>query len=84
MPKTGSINATPFREATATFWRTLHHDGKISLVPLGWGVHSHPPITISTIIYKIVVYAPAERAPYSHHISTLPLYVLCKSADRYW
>ncbi len=30
------------RLATATFWRTFHHDGKISPGWWGWGVHAHP------------------------------------------
>ncbi len=34
------------------------------------------PSTISTIMYNVVVYAPAQRA-YIPHISILPLHVLC-------
>jgi hypothetical protein len=30
------------RVANATFWRTFHHDGKISPAWWGWGVHAHP------------------------------------------
>jgi hypothetical protein len=30
------------RVATAAFWRTFHHEGKISSGWLGWGVHVHP------------------------------------------
>ncbi len=30
------------RVATATFWRTFHHDGKISPGWWGWEVHAHP------------------------------------------
>ena len=30
------------RLAMATFWRTFHHDGKISPAWCGWGVHTHP------------------------------------------
>ncbi len=36
-----------------------------------------PPFTISTITYKVVVYAPAEMADTLPPISTLPLYLLC-------
>ncbi len=56
--------------ATATFWRIFHHDGKIrpGLVR-GGGAHP-PPFTITTIMSKVVVYAPAERA------DTLPLFLL--------
>jgi hypothetical protein len=45
----------------------FHHDGKISPGWRGWGVHTHP---LSTITYKVVVYAPPERA------DTLPLFIL--------
>jgi hypothetical protein len=41
----------------------------------GGGVRAYP-FTMSTITYKIVVYAPAEWAD-THPISTLSLYVLC-------
>jgi hypothetical protein len=34
------------------------------------GVHAHPPFTIFTIMYKVVVYAPTERA------DTFPLFLL--------
>ncbi len=40
--------------------------------------------TLFTIRYKVVVYAPAERADTLYPFSTLPLYVLCgriKSVD---
>ncbi len=40
---------------------------------------------MTTITYKVVVYAPAERAVTLPPISTLPLYVLCghiKSVDQ--
>ncbi len=30
------------RVATAAFWRTFHHDWKISLGWWGWGVNAHP------------------------------------------
>ena len=30
------------RVATAAFWRTFHHEGKISPGWWGWGVHAHP------------------------------------------
>jgi hypothetical protein len=48
------------------FWRTFHHDGKIS--PGWWEVgDARPPsFTISTIAYRVVVYAPAERADTLH------------------
>jgi hypothetical protein len=63
------------RVAMATLWRTVHHDGKIS--PAWWacGGSRPPPFTISTIMNKVVVYAPAERA------DTLPLLLLYPFTD---
>ncbi len=45
----------------------------------GGGGDAQPlPFTLSTIKYKVVVYAPAERAyMYTLPISSLSLYVLC-------
>ncbi len=57
------------RVAMTTFWRTFHHYGKIS--PGWWvGLHARPPFTLSAIAYKVVVYAPTERA------DTLSLFLL--------
>ncbi len=50
--------------------RAFHHDGTISPGWWGGGGALPPPFTISTITYKVVVYAPAERA------DTLPLFLL--------
>ncbi len=60
------------RVAMTTFWRIFHHDGKISPAWRRWGGGgcTLTPFTISTFIYKVVVYAPAERA------DTFPLYLL--------
>jgi hypothetical protein len=53
------------------FLAYCHHDGKLSPGWLGWGVREHPPpFTISTITYKVKVYALAESA------GTLPLFLL--------
>jgi hypothetical protein len=59
-----------YRVAMATFSRTFNHEGKIS--PAWWGLVGArpPPFTLSTITYKVVVYAPAERA------DTLTLFLL--------
>jgi hypothetical protein len=73
------------RVAMANFWRTFHHDGKISpaglIFPSGEGggaQYTHaPPFIRFTITYKVAVYAPTERASYTPRISSLPLYVLC-------
>jgi hypothetical protein len=55
----------------------------------GGGVHARPaPFTLVTITYKVVVYAPAERADlfiyqwgrYTPPISSLPRYVFCASS----
>jgi hypothetical protein len=53
------------RVAKTAFWRTFHHDGKISL---GYNV--------LTITYKVAVYAPAERAD-TLLCFISPIYVLC-------
>jgi hypothetical protein len=45
----------------------------------GPGVLAYTPFIISTIMYKYVVYTPAERGRYTPSISILPLYVLCGS-----
>ncbi len=37
-----SQNHKVHRVATAAFWRTFHHEGKISPGWWGWGVHAHP------------------------------------------
>jgi hypothetical protein len=49
------------RLAIADFWHSSHHDGKISLAGEGGG---YMPALFQTIIimYKVAVYAPAERA----------------------
>ncbi len=55
---------------TATFWRTFHYDGKICPDWWGWGCStSPPPFTVSTIMYKVEVYAPAEKAYTVHYKS---------------
>ncbi len=67
--RTNAIVCT--RLAIATFWRTFHHDGKIS--PAGEGGECTPtPYTITAITYNVVVStrAPAERA------DSLPLFLL--------
>jgi hypothetical protein len=48
--------------AMTTFWRTFHHDGKINPGLVSVGGARPPPLTLSTITYKVIVYAPAERA----------------------
>ncbi len=45
---------------TAAFWRTFHHEGKISLVRVGGA--RPPPFTAFTLTSKVAVYAPAEWA----------------------
>ncbi len=52
-PFTQLIPQSTNRVAIATFWRKFHHDGKISLVWWGWGVHDQPPFTISTIAWNV-------------------------------
>jgi hypothetical protein len=65
----GGRSQSTHRVATATVWRTVHHDRKICPGWKGWGAPP-PPFTISTITYEVVAYAPAERA------DTIPLFLL--------
>ncbi len=51
--------------ATADFWRTFHHDGKISSGWWGWGVHAHLlslHLPSRFHVQSCSVYAPAEWA----------------------
>ncbi len=57
-------------EYTATFWLTFHYNGKIR----GWGGARSPPFTLSTIMCKVVVYAPAEREDTRPHFSSTPIF----------
>ncbi len=60
----GGISHRAHRVATAIFWRTFHHDWKNKprlAARVQGGVQAHPPFTISTITYKVVVYAPRLR-----------------------
>ncbi len=56
--------------ATATFWRTFHHEGKIGE---GGGGARPPSFTLFAITYKVAVYvyAPGERAD----TLTLPYFI---------
>jgi hypothetical protein len=59
------------RVATAAFWRTFQYDGKFAQAGEGIGGVRPPPFTIFTIMYKVAVYAPAERADRRvHRVST--------------
>jgi hypothetical protein len=49
------------RVVTVAFWRTFHHEGKISLAGMSGGARP-PPFTNITITSKVAVYAPAEWA----------------------
>ncbi len=63
-----SLHHRVHRTVKAAFWRTFHHEGKISLAGNGGGCS------------KVAVYAPAEWADTQalfHPISSLPIYVLC-------
>ncbi len=71
------------RVATATFWRTLHHDGKISpgFVREGSALHTHPlslylPVPARTKLWRTLQLR-------GHPISPLPLYVLCGPSTCY-
>ncbi len=56
--------------ATAAFWRTFPHDGKISPGWWGWGGARPPLYNIVTIKYKVSVYAPAEWGRYTNPVCT--------------
>ncbi len=58
------------RVATVIFWRTFHHDGKISPGWCGEGGARPPAFTKCTITNKVVEYAPAERT------DTLPVFLI--------
>jgi hypothetical protein len=46
----------------ADFWRTFHHDGKISTAgEWGGGARTPTPLTLFTITYNVAVFTPAER-----------------------
>ncbi len=60
----------------ATFWRTFHHDGKISPAWWEWWVHAQPIHYIYRDVQSCGVSSSCEgrNTPPS---STLPIYVLC-------
>jgi len=80
-----------------TFWRAFHHDGKNTMHGKdGWG--TPPPFTImyctvstfayKVLVYKVLVYVPAERAdtvtlfllyPYPYSVVQSPSCILCLS-----
>jgi hypothetical protein len=64
-----SFTPTEYKQSgNGHIWFTFHHDGNISSDE--GGRCTPTPFTISTITYKDVVYAPAERA------ATLALFLL--------
>jgi hypothetical protein len=72
------------RVVIANFWRTSHHDGKISPGWWEWGVHAHPLSTYDHHVRSCSVYAPAERQIHSLYftISSLPFkYSVYSSTD---
>jgi hypothetical protein len=65
------------RVATAAFWRTFHHDGKISPGWWGGGVYMPIPFPIFTITYKAAVNVRSSwMGRYTHSISS-PIYTRC-------
>ncbi len=74
------------REATAAFWRTFRHDGKISPGWLGWGVHVHPLSLHLTfaITYKVAVHTYTFQlhgqihSPFFISTNIQYMYVLCE------
>ncbi len=65
--RVGSTEYTEWQGHFLTYIPSLME--KLALAGEGWGLHAHP-FSISTITYKVVVYALAERA------DTLPLFLL--------
>ncbi len=66
----GAAHRVHIRVAMATFWLTVHREGKIS-PERECGEGGVPPsFLISTIKNKVALYAPAERA------DTVPLFLL--------
>jgi hypothetical protein len=63
-----------------TFWHTFYHDGKLAQPDEGEGLHAHPPFTISTITYKVVVYTLQLRGQihFLYFYST-PIWTLCST-----
>jgi hypothetical protein len=63
------------RVATATLWRTFHHDGKISPAWWVWGVHAFP---LHSIYHHQLWYIRSSwEGRFTPPISPLPLYELC-------
>ncbi len=83
------------RVARANFWRLFHNDGKISPAWWEWGWTPTPfHYSISSITYKIVVYALGERADtllllypcmYSvgYNVTKPTLFELCQRGKRF-
>ncbi len=66
--------------ARAAFWRTFHHDGKISPGWWRWGVHAHPHHYIYHNIQSCSVRS-SWVGSYTPPISSLPLFVFCGSSN---
>jgi hypothetical protein len=66
--------------ATAAFWRTFHHDGKLAQTAKGGGAR-RPPFTVFTNMYEVVVHSPAERTD-TLSVFLLYSYVLCGAKPR--
>jgi hypothetical protein len=58
----------------ATFWRTIHHDGKISSAWWGGGARP-PPFTLSIITSKVVVYSTLHAAESADTLPLFPFYL---------
>ncbi len=63
--------------AMSTFWRTFHHDGKISPAWWGWGGARPPSLTPSTITSKVVVYIQLRGQIHSLYFFSTPICALC-------
>jgi hypothetical protein len=64
------------RVATATFWRTFQHDGKLTQAGEGGGCTPTPFHYIYHHVQRVVVYAPAMRADTLPYFSSTPICTL--------
>ncbi len=78
----GGVNHWVHRVAMTTFWRTLHHDGKISPGWWGWRCMSTPFHYIYHHVQSCIVFTSAERSDTLPLFFTLRLYVLCGFTQR--
>jgi hypothetical protein len=72
-PESG--NHRVHRVATAAFWRTFSHEGKIGPGWWGWGVHAHPPSL--HLPSPVKLQCTLQLSGHTNPVSSLGKYVLC-------